>query len=661
MIQFTPQERERLRRRAARRPELIASLEQSVKMLMEEDVLAPETGIANWTLYYYCPRCSVHLDHDRHKGKQHRCPQCGTVYTGEPYDSSWWGIVNSQNYTGAVTLGQLYVMTGRKEFAKTAADILLTYAKRYPNYEEHGDIPYNGPGRSGAQTLDEANFQRSLAIAYDMVEETLSKEERDLIRDQMFLPGAAFLMEHRHNQLHNHEVIINSAIATIGLIFGREELVNFALYTPYGMVYQLEHGMLENGMWFEGSFGYHFYALVSFLAYEKFALHTAHSHIRHPNYARMMNVAYDYLQPDGELPLLGDTKLDHFDTCILLYEFTYRELREPRMLAMLHNAYARRRRDSLEALIYGVDELPPCPEIQPESALCPQPGHSGCAVLRAPGERYLLFKLDRYGGEHDHYDRLALSYLALGEAVAPDLGTTGYGAVLHYDYFKNTGSHNTVVIGEENQAPANAVLSRFEERDGVTYVEAQCDWTAPYEKLDSFTIAQWDEEAYRTVKMTRRIAWTQDYFAEVFLVEGVPDGRTIDWVMHLSGRRSPAADEAAVACFSQKKPFKYIHDVTRVSGKEAHVHEFTENGVVTRVHSAAFGGETFLGTGLHNPSYKGIQYLIERVNAPQAVFAHVIESGRDGLKIGRAAFEPAEGGVRIEIEDRQGRTRVIEM
>jgi hypothetical protein len=48
---------------------------------------------------------------------------------------------------------------------------------------------------------------------------------------------------------------------------------------------------------------------------------------------------------------------------------------------------------------------------------------------------------------------LDISYLAYGKRISPDLGTTGYGAVLHYDYYKNTGSHNTVNIGEENQSP----------------------------------------------------------------------------------------------------------------------------------------------------------------------------------------------------------------
>lgn len=661
MIQLTFGEREAIRARAARHPELVAAMKESVRALMEEPVLVPSSGIANWHLYYFCPKCSVELAFDRHDGRHHRCPQCGTVYTGEPYDSTWWGEVNSRNYNGALTMGWLYVMTGEAAYARRAGEILSAYAAHYPDYEVHGNIPYNGPGRVGAQTLDEANFQRTMAITYDLIAETMADAEKDAVRDRMFLPGARFLMEHRHNQLHNHEVIIDSAIAVIGLIFGRQELVDFAVYQPYGLLYQLEHGMLENGMWFEGSFGYHFYALASFLAYEKFALHTAHSHIAHPNYRKMMDMAYDYLMPNGALPLMGDTMIGHMRSSILLYEFTYRELRSEKMLAMLRRMYESQPRDSLEALVYGVEELPAGEIAALPERLHPRAGHSGHVILHGPQGRCLLLKCDRYGGEHDHYDRLGINYWAFGQPVAPDLGTTGYGALLHYDYYKNTGSHNTVTIGEENQPPANAVLTRFEEKDDVVYLEAVCDWAAPYEKLDSFTIAQWDEEAYRSVKMTRRIAWTRDFFAELFLVEGVTQERTIDWVMHLSGERAPVDGETPVPCLSEKKPFKHIHDVTRVSGEEAHVYAFEENGVVTRLHSAAFGGETFLGTGLNNPSYKPMQYLIERVKAPRAMFAHVVESGRDGAKLGRVAFEWKERGVRVEVTGEQGRDWVIEL
>ena len=98
--------------------------------------------------------------------------------------------------------------------------MMLVYASYYKDYEVHGDIPYNGPGKAGAQTLDEANFLRSFALTYDLLESCMSTQEKEKIRDGLLLPGAEFLMEHRHMQLHNHEVIINSAIAIIGLIFG---------------------------------------------------------------------------------------------------------------------------------------------------------------------------------------------------------------------------------------------------------------------------------------------------------------------------------------------------------------------------------------------------------------------------------------------------------
>ena len=161
----------------------------------------------------------MQLTFDWHDGKHHRCPQCRRVLTGEPYDSSWWGLVNGRNYNGAVTLGWLYAMTDEPVYARKARDILMAYASNYPNYQVHGNIPYNGPGRAGAQTLDEANFQRNLAIAFDLIRDTLPPQEQQRIREDMFIPGATFLMAHRHDQLHNHEVIINSAIAIIGMLF----------------------------------------------------------------------------------------------------------------------------------------------------------------------------------------------------------------------------------------------------------------------------------------------------------------------------------------------------------------------------------------------------------------------------------------------------------
>ncbi|MBE5986054.1 MAG: alginate lyase, partial [Paenibacillaceae bacterium] len=533
MIQFTKAQITQLQKKGELWPEAISQLKEEVREVMAEPVLVPKTGIANWFLYYYCPKCSVQLEFDRMNGHYHKCPACGQVFTGEPYDSTWWGIINSRNYTAAFKMGLLYLVTKEESYAKKAISIMAEYSKYYKDYEVHGDIPYNGPGKSGAQTLDEANFLRSFAMTYDLLSDIMTKAEQTFIRDGMLLPGAEFLMEHRHNQLHNHEVIINSAIAIIGLIFHMDSYVEFAVYEPYGLLYQLEHGMLPNHMWFEGAFGYHFYALTSFFEYEKFALHTPHSHISHPNYKAMMELLVDYLEPGFRIPMLNDTNYGHTSSSLYLYEFAYREIGGEKLLYILNQLYKNEKRDNMEAFIYGVDELPTCSHLSKNYHV--NEGLSGNTILRGSNGRYLLFKHDSYGGEHDHYDRLDISYLAYGKRISPDLGTTGYGALLHYDYYKNTGSHNTVMIGEENQAPVNAVLKRYEELDGVIYAEAEADWTAPYTMPDSFTIVQWKEKHYRSVKMTRKIAWTDDYFAEVFLITGADPDLAIDWVIHVSG------------------------------------------------------------------------------------------------------------------------------
>lgn len=43
-------------------PQAILRLEEEVKDILKEPLLIPKTGIGNWSLYYYCPDCSVKLD-----------------------------------------------------------------------------------------------------------------------------------------------------------------------------------------------------------------------------------------------------------------------------------------------------------------------------------------------------------------------------------------------------------------------------------------------------------------------------------------------------------------------------------------------------------------------------------------------------------------------
>ena len=664
MIQFTQTELETIRTRSRRYPDTLQNLKESVREVYQGKILVPQTGIANWTHYFYCPDCSVRLRFDRENPHQHRCPVCGRVFSGEPYDSAWWGMINAQNSRAVRELAVIWLITGDESYARKAKDILLTYARYYPEYQPHGDIPYNGPGRVGAQTLDEANFQRNMVMAVDLLSDFMTQEELGIIRDRMLLPAAEFLMEHRVRQVHNHEIFVNSAIAMIGILFDRKDMIHAAMDEKYGLLYLLEHGIQKNGMWFEGSFGYHFYALEGFLQLEKMALHTSYSHLNHPAYRRMLNILADYLEPGGGVPMLNDTNFEHLETLKLLYEFPYRELGGDRLAYILNTYYRDHKRDNQEALLYGADAIEKSQFI-PVTFHTPV-GESGCTIFRSQ-DQYLLFKHDTYGGEHDHYDRLDLSYLACGKPVSRDLGTTGYGAALHYGYYKNSGTHNTLVIGEENQAPVQSLLTYFSQgEDGTIFASAESDWTKPYTMPDSFVIQQWSQKNYQNLRVTRKIAFRPRYFVEVLEADGVPESETADWVWHFSGKSVlPDPGKKLPDDYFVKKPFVHFTEI--------HAEELKKDGKTWKreycdedVHTAIYGMNADMlcitAIGPDNPSSGKISWLIERRRGnTRFVTAHVIGSWRERQEkpLQDVQFGWKQGKLKVALLEQDGKWREI--
>jgi hypothetical protein len=197
-------------------------------------------------------------------------------------------------------------------------------------------------------------------------------------------------------------------------------------------------------------------------------------------------------------------------------------------------------------------------------------------------------------------------------------------------------------------------LTRYEEIDGIIYVEAEADWTLPYEMPDSFTIRQWKEEHYRSVKMVRKIAWAEDYFAEVFLVKGVEGDLPVDWVMHFSGDIVSIPESAAIENFSDKKPYRHLNSMKKADFKHAPaervVSVYDDGGVQTSVFSWSGGKEFYFGKGPDNPSVTEINYQIERTYGPEAVFAHVITSSRGPCLVKDVEFTWQAGGMRIDVE-----------
>ena len=665
MIQFTPKECLALREKAKSRPDIIEKLKAQTREIMERQVLVPQNGIANWKLYYYCPDCSVKLHFDWERPKEHVCPTCGKVLRGEPYDSTWWGMVNERNRAGVDGLSLLYLLGGEEKYADRAIEILLAYADCYQNYAVHGDIPCNKPGRIGAQAIDEAIIVRSFAVALDRIGDRVNEKQMRHIREDLLLPSARFLMGQRTEQLHNHEVIISAAIASIGILFDQREMIDFALHTPYGLVYQLDHGVLEDGMWFEDCFSYLFFALESFFAYEQFAMHTAYALIRHPGYQRMLDLAWAEMLPWGSFPRLGDCKLDHYDSAVDLFEFAWSRLGDSRLLSVLERWYADHPRDRLTAFLYGAEIPEEGKTGENPTDLIPQVGHSGQSLLRGEGASALLLRSDVYGGEHDHHDRLGLIWQYRGKDILPDLGTTGYGARLHYAYYKNTATHNVVCINGRNQPPANAVVKRNETYKGLRVIEAVCDFRKP-SQVDSHAEVEWDSETYRQVVLTRRIAFSGTWFAEVFLVRGAPEGANIDWIAHFAGTRGPCVrggekkEPLLPPSADGASPYAYLTDVRAYEADVAPCTRMVCDGTDVTVYAAPFQGTVFDAVGPDNPSDRKLPYLIERVHGERAVFAHVMDP-TGTVKAAGFVWDEKKGQMEILLRFSEGQGEVVKV
>lgn len=646
MFLFSEEERKALREKAQRQPYIFKILQKD-KNFVAADIFIPEVSKGNWGMYYCCPKDSARLIFDRKKPKEHVCPVCGALYSGEPFDGAWETFVHNENAEIALHSAYLYVLTGKTEDAEIVVRILKGYAKNYPNYQVHGDIPYNGPGLAFAQTLDEAVFLRKLGYAYDMVSDVFSDKEKECICRRIFRIGAEFLLRHREKQIHNHEVLIHSTIGILGLLLRDKAIVEQGVYAPFALLDQRKRGVLADDFWFEGSFSYHQYALTAFYSYEIFARHTPYSNLKDLQYLRMARKAKDLLTEDAIVPALNDSRcLGQKFAADLTLEFSYYYYRNETLLQLLHIAYQSAPRKSIEAFFFGVETLPPCK--RNEFTNYHDEMGSGITVLRGKEKRYLLVKHSPFGGEHDHYDRLGISFSAFGDQMCSDLGTVPYGVPWHYNYYKNTGSHNTIMVNEENQPPQKCKVLTYDSTKDAVFLDCVVAWEEAYEMPPSFVIPQWDDKAYAGTRYRRRILWKEHYFIDVVTVQH-PKVRCTDWILHVDGEQNLQQEGTQIEKLSEKKPFCYLSEVLQLQEKGVHTQEWKTPHGYLRLVSLGEGTEFYTAKGPNCPPDHSLHYIVQRQRAKESVFVNVFETYQQESTLKNVQIYQTENGVCVEI------------
>ena len=275
--------------------------------------------------------------------------------------------------------------------------------------------------------------------------------------------------------------------------------------------------------------------------------------------------------------------------------------------------------------------------------------------------RYLLFKAMPYGGEHDHYDRLAISFDAFGKGIADDLGTAdGYGSPLHYSYYKNTASHNTVVINGENMAPCSTKVNEYKVNapDDI-YLDAETAAPEDYEMLDSFTIKQWSEEAYAGVRMRRMISWYDKYFIDVFAVDSDNEFRK-EWTLRIKGRNVAPKFGRYLNTFAKEGAQRYITNAYIAKEEGVVKCEYVGDGYRTDVYALASGVELLYAEGPGKPANEKLSYLLERTNAKCPIYVNVVETYENESVIDKVEASVEGRLVRVKVIEKSGRIREFE-
>ena len=579
---------------------------------MDHKESIPE-GPTGWYHDYFCPVHGVRLKYDYTKPHEHVCPEDGKVWTGDKFDAYWRTATHGNIVGAAYNLALVYAIEEKKQYARAAAEILIDYADFYGPF-----VAAKEKKRIMWQSLDEAVFILKPVKAYELIRDSgvLTDEEKLHIEKDWFLPTALFLKSER-KVIHNIHCWYNAAIAALGLVLDDQELVNFDIDGPgAGFRQQISEGVGEDGLWFEGSIGYHFYTLMALENLIIPALNNGIDISREMKVVKKMFLT-PILMADAEfvIPPTNDSGQSNLMRNTALYETaTYFFPNEDKLAAFLAYSYehTHRKRSGLEALLYGKTQLPESSRIEVKSTNF---SGVGLAVLRKYSgtyESYVMFDYGPHGGGHGHPDKMNVIIAGLGQILAPDTGTAGYGLAINGAWYRQTLSHNTIVVDGQSQSPTTGELLEFHTSGPVQWVSAKAGL------------------AYPGVNWQRTVFLADEGYVVIMDTLKSEGDHVFDWVYHNYGRLKmirPDMEECNRADFGEATAYQVPREL-RMGSTDNDVEAVWElnDGKQVKLRIAGMqGSRIFSAVGPGNPAKIDVPMIVVRRSGKEASFAAVVE------------------------------------
>jgi hypothetical protein len=607
-VACTPQELTRLRtayQRSDSDHEVVARrVEQADVALKAEVVFPPEGGQHNQ--WYQCDQCQLALK--TVDATHHRCPKCGTVYSGYPYDNVVYSGIHSRLTRWMWVCAWAYAVTGEEKYARRAREILIGYAQRYLHYPYHSNTGKmtDPQGKTGGhvfeQTLNEASWMEEVCEAYDLLRpsQVLTPDDHKAIREDLLLPVYENIAKHKAGK-SNWQTYHDAAFMLIGGVLNRPDLVRQAIEDKEnGFSYQMQASVLPGGMWYENSWGYHFYTLGAVERIVETGRRLGLDLYSTPQVKGMFTVAFDYQMGDGTLPRFGDATTTRIPGG--LYEAAYHQWRDPRFLGVLPGS------PTWDSVLYGRTEKPIKAPAPLQGSLQLGAGH---AILRV-GDSTAALTFGPFGGSHGHFDKLSFVYFSQGKELGYDPGrarSQAYRLPVHKNWYRATISHNTVLVDRASQQGA----------------EGQHEFFLNTPELSA--VAAHTELAYPGL-VHRRLLVLRPGFLIVADVLAGNDGKThtFDWLYHNRGDAisSPAAVRESTAPAGQG--FGYFDQVRRgeTNGPIKATVAMQADEVLISLNGEP-GSEVITGTGVGESVLDRVPVLVVSRHGRSARFAAAIE------------------------------------
>ena len=576
----------------------------------------PEGGQHNQ--WYQCDSCQIGLiTIDAH---HHQCPACRKVYSGFPYDNVLYKGQHIRNISLAVDAAWAWAVTKEKKYADFSAAVLKGYAERYLNYpmvcsavndknidvasEKRGKYPT--AGHILPETLSEASSLISLAIAYDLIYNYLPEQEKYQIESKLLRPMAESIDIYKAGK-KNWQTWHNAALLYAGAVMGDALFIRKSLLDEEnGFTAQMKNSITTEGMWYENSWGYHYYALSAMTYIAEGARRLGFDIYSFPPLRKMYFLAFDYLMSDGSLPRFGDAVQDSPRQQV--NEKAWAAYKDDRLLAALPSEV------TWDGIILGRTRIEKTGGPKSGSKLFPGAGHAILAT-NGPGKLTAAITFGPYGGTHGHFDKLSFVFFGFGEELGIDPGraaSQAYRLPIHKDWYKASTGHNTVLVDGNSQQPASGKCLAYNSTDSFAAVAA-----------DAGT-------AYNNVSHKRFMLLSANYLLILDELNSLDKNEhSFDWLYHNKG--------LSITCNlpeSNRKPgnipsgYAYLKDLSGFSSEKNQLISAIFNNPKTNLHLKMVGqkgDEVFTATGPFTSIKDRVPVVIVRRKGKAVRFATLLE------------------------------------